>query len=172
MNFVWPQFFKTEKDSIPLSMNYPVCITVPFQMKSKEEYDLTVNKAKQMSNFTLGGIIGGFVLIVSSNVNGKMIFYLLESYQIIALISQLTSLPMPSKFKITLTFLNYVMNFQITEIEWINALLPSIMNEDQQEIFEDFGEIVTTALIVFTVVLLFQLIGCVLNKFSPDNQRQ
>ena len=84
-----------------------------------------------------------------------MIFYLLESYQIIALISQLTSLPMPSKFKITLTFLNYVMNFQITEIEWIQELLPAIMSEDQQEIFEDFGEIVTTALIVISVVLVF-----------------
>ena len=155
MNFIWPHFFKTEEDSIFLSMNYLLSITLPFQMKSKEEYDLTVNKAGQLSTFTIGGIVGGFVLIVSSNVNGKMIFYLLESYQIIALISQLTSLPMPSKFKITLTFLNYVMNFQITEIEWIQELLPAIMSEDQQEIFEDFGEIVTTALIVISVVLVF-----------------
>ena len=104
-------------------------------MKSKEEFDTTVKKGKQISTFTIFGTVGGFFLIFSSKLNGKLIFYLLESYQLIALISKLTTLPMPSKFKITLTFLNYVMNFKITEMEQINNLLPSIMSEKRQEIF-------------------------------------
>ena len=87
MNFIWPNFFKTEEDSILLGMNYQISIIVPFQMKSVEEYEITVKKGKQTSNFTVCGIIGGFFLIVSSKVNGKTIFYLLESYQLIALIS-------------------------------------------------------------------------------------
>jgi len=109
-------------------MNYQISINIPFQSKSKVEYDKVVKKSKQTSTFTIWGIVGGVLLIVSSNVNGKMIFYLLESYQLIALISKLTTLPMPSKFKITLTFLNYVMNFKVTEMEQINNLLPSIMS--------------------------------------------
>ena len=80
-------------------------------MKSKEDYDNTVNKAKQTSTITIWGTLGGGLLIISSSVNGKMIFYLLESYQLIALISQLNSLPMPPKLKITLSFLDNIMNF-------------------------------------------------------------
>jgi len=74
-------------------------------MKSKEDFDNAVKSGKVMRNYSLIGIIGGSVLIVSSSVNGKMIFYLLEGYQLIALISLLTTLPAPSKFKITLEFL-------------------------------------------------------------------
>ena len=80
-------------------------------MKSVEEYEITVNKAKQTSTITICGTLGGGLLIISSSVNGKMIFYLLESYQLIALISQLNSLPMPPKLKITLSFLDNIMNF-------------------------------------------------------------
>ena len=167
MNFIWPHFFKTEKDSILLDMNYPLSINVPFQMKSKEDYENTFIGAKQIQTFTLWGIAGGFLLIMTSSVNGQMIFYLLESYQVIALISKLTTLPMPSKFKIKLSFLDYVMNFEITQIEQINKLLPSIMNENQQEVFEDFGEIVTTAIMVSIIVIVFLMIENIQKKLAP-----
>jgi len=105
LNFIWPYFFKTEEDSIFLDMNYQATITIPFQMKSKEEFDNAMNSGQEMQTASLIGTIGGVVLIISSNVNGKIIFYLLEGYQMICLVCMLTTLPTPSKFKITLTFL-------------------------------------------------------------------
>jgi len=45
------------------------------------------------------------------------------------------------------------------------------MNEDQQEIFEDFGEIVITALTASAVVTVFLVVEKIKNKIAPDVQR-
>jgi len=64
------------------------------------------------------------------------------------------------------------MNFQITKIDQINALLPNVMNEEQVEMFDDFGEIVIIGLIVLILVLVFKVIDNILNKIWPDKQRK
>ena len=45
------------------------------------------------------------------------------------------------------------------------------MNEDQQEIFEDFGEIVITALTASAVVTVFLVVEKIKNKIAPHEQR-
>ena len=45
------------------------------------------------------------------------------------------------------------------------------MNESQLEIFDDFSEIVITAIIVFILVLMFKMIEVLLNKVKPVKQR-
>ena len=45
------------------------------------------------------------------------------------------------------------------------------MNEDQQEIFEDFGEITITALTASAVVIVFKVVEKIKNKIDHDDQR-